>query len=252
MHKIFAKTIFLGKNVVFLPHCHSTNEVAKELAKSGKLKNGSLVWADYQEKGKGQQGNVWLSETGKNLLFTLLLKPEDMKPTEQFQLNMAVSVGLQAAVKQWLPSEKIEIKWPNDLYVNDQKAAGILIETNITSSRIETVFCGIGLNVNQLHFALPTATSLAIEKQSVLNRDEVLESVLIHLEKALELLAYQPQQLLAVYEKNMRWKGEEHQFQVGERLRNGTLLGVSSDGKLRVRFGEGEEKFNFKEIVFVA
>ena len=71
MYKFFAKTLFLGKNVVFLPHCHSTNEVTKTMAKSGTLSNGSIVITDFQENGRGQQGNVWLSEKAKNLLHAL-------------------------------------------------------------------------------------------------------------------------------------------------------------------------------------
>ncbi len=249
MHKFFAKTLFLGKNVVFLPQCHSTNELAKELAKKGQLPDGGIVWSDFQSKGKGQQGNVWLSEPGKNLLFTIYLKPDNLKVKDQFNLTRLISVAIAEVLADGLPGP-VEIKWPNDIYVNDQKIAGILIETIISGNRIDEVFCGVGLNVNQSHFPLPTATSCSIIAEREFDRFGLLEQILKTVEKYYEGL-FTGEQLKSKYLDNLRWLGEEHVYEAdGERF-NAVLGGVNEIGKVRLIVFDEPRYFDIKEVRFI-
>ena len=236
--------------MIFLPQCHSTNEVAKELCKNSKLSDGSTIWTDYQEKGKGQQGNVWLSERAKNLLFTVLLKLDNFPANSQFKITMLLSVALQSALQSLIPTKKVEIKWPNDIYCNDKKMAGILIETNISGQNIEDVFCGIGLNVNQSFFQLPTATSLKMELNNEHDRTEVLEAILLSIERFYEGL-FHGTQLEKEYLKNLRWLNEAHKFRIDGQIKKGTISGVTKTGKLSISLEKESFYFDLKEIEFL-
>lgn len=251
MHKIFAKTLFLGKSVVYLPHCHSTNDVARTLDKSGTLKEGTVVMTDYQEKGKGQQGNVWVSEDGKNLLFTLILKPETWPATRQFYLNALISLALLKTVRSFLKDAKVEIKWPNDIYTNDRKLAGILIETTIKGADLESVYCGIGLNINQLHFSLPTATSMQLIAGHSFDRDDVLQQFLLTLEQDYPLQEAKRSALFTQYQQQLRWRNEPHTFHMNNVEKRGAIQGVDEAGRLVILTEEGLQTFGMKEIRFL-
>lgn len=251
MYKFFAKTLFTGKNVVFLPHCHSTNELAKSMAKSNGLSNGSIVITDFQENGRGQQGNVWVSEKGKNLLFTIILKPADFTANRQYLLNVMSAVAIHKTLVKLLPSAEIAIKWPNDIYVNDLKIAGILIETTISAGRLETVFCGIGLNVNQGHFSLNTATSMLLEGHKTFDRDSVLEELLLEIEDGLAKLADQPNMLLEYYHEHLFGKDQMRHFLIDGAETEGIIQGIDEQGKLIVEIGTELRHFAMKEISFL-
>ena len=246
MHKIFAKTLFLGKNVVFLPQCRSTNGEAKAM----NLSHGSVVWTDYQENGKGQQGNVWLSEQGKNLLFTIYLKPDFLAPNDQYLLNLVSSLAIHKVMTTNLPLAKVEIKWPNDIYVNDQKIAGILTEAVISKGTLEHVYSGIGLNVNQTHFNLPTATSMFQQVSSVFDRTDILEMLLLEFEFYYEKMKHDLHGLRNEYEKLLMWRDEIRNFEIGNERTSGILKGIDNNGRLIVKFGSGVQSFDVKEIVF--
>lgn len=249
MHKIFAKTLFLGKNVVFLPHCHSTNDLARQLTSEKKTKDGTVVWTDFQEKGRGQRGNVWNSEPGKNLLFTIFLRPENFKTSEQFRLNMLVSVALSDVLSKYI-DHRVEVKWPNDIYVNDRKVAGILIETTSSSSWIEDVYIGIGLNVNQSYFPLPTATSMKLEVHREFDRTEVLEQILLTIEKYHDGL-FLKDFLKTRYLESLRWLNQERKFLINDNIEKGTITGIGAFGKLQVRVNGSLCLFDLKEIQFL-
>ena len=126
MYKILAKLPFETNHVHYLPSCHSTNEVAQDLLQSG-AKEGTIVITDNQIAGKGQRGNVWVSEPNQNLTFSLILHPHFLIPNEQFLITIAVSLALKEVLEEFLPGE-VKIKWPNDIYYRGSKLAGLLIE----------------------------------------------------------------------------------------------------------------------------
>ena len=130
----------------------STNQYLQNLLDEGCDVVDNVVVADFQTSGKGQGKNVWESETGKNLLFSVALDMSFLKAEEQFLLTQMISVAMINVLEKYLPKENLFVKWPNDIYFNDRKIAGVLIKNEIKGMMLGTSIIGIGLNVNQTAF----------------------------------------------------------------------------------------------------
>lgn len=153
----------------------STNNIAKSL--SPQAGEAILITADYQTAGRGQRGNTWEAMPGKNLLFSLVLKPGSLSASEQFVICELISVALSHALSAY--TEDIRIKWPNDIYFRDQKLGGILIEHDLCGTELSRTIIGIGLNVNQPHFEsdAPNPVSLVQILGHELDREELLQAI---------------------------------------------------------------------------
>ncbi len=114
--------------------------------------HGTAVMARVQTAGRGQRGNSWEAEPGMNITLSLLLRPEGLEPARQFIISQAVSLAIVEMLDNFIGADAVSIKWPNDIYVNDSKIAGILIENVISGSAISRSIVGVGLNVNQTEF----------------------------------------------------------------------------------------------------
>ena len=114
--------------------------------------HGTAVMARVQTAGRGQRGNSWEAEPGMNITLSLLLRPEGIEPARQFIISQAVSLAIVEMLDSFIEADTVSIKWPNDIYVNDSKIAGILIENVISGSAISRSIVGVGLNVNQTEF----------------------------------------------------------------------------------------------------
>lgn len=252
MHKFFAKTVFLGKNIINLTECHSTNDLLLLYAKEGKATHGTIVVSDHQTEGRGQRGNVWESQEGKNLLFSLLLKPK-IEVRQQYFINLITSLSLLRAVEKLSPElKKLEIKWPNDLYINDKKFVGILIESSISGKSIENMVVGMGINLNQLKFEYPGATSILVEGGKV-DKWQLLEIFCIELERALSGLGNDNHQIIIKqYHEKLRWRGEKRVFQEmnGNRF-IGIIIGIDQAGNLMIQSNEIIRSFRVKEVKFI-
>jgi BirA family biotin operon repressor/biotin-[acetyl-CoA-carboxylase] ligase len=150
--------LLIGKVLHYFNSIDSTNEVAKNMLSKSKPSSGTAIIADFQTKGKGQQTNIWESDAGKNLLCSIIII-QDIPVDDYFYLNKIVSISIVEALDKFLPDDTIEIKWPNDILVNQKKIAGILIENSINNSLIQNSIIGMGINLNQIDFNCPTATS---------------------------------------------------------------------------------------------
>ena len=252
MHKFFAKTLFLGKKLVFLPQCHSTNDELSHLAKNPRETEGTVVYTDHQLKGKGQRGHSWEAESQKNLLFSLLLRPKWKSILNQFYLNLVAGLSIHDCLLEYIGVESL-LKWPNDVYVGDQKIAGILIETNLKGHSVESAIVGIGLNVNQSGFNLPTATSLQIETGKTFDQEDLLEELLVRFEKwYLKLKAGDHQTLLRHYYDKLMWKGELRTFENGGETFDGKITGIDEAGRLLIDKQNGMiQSFGIKEVRFI-
>ncbi len=124
-----------------------------------------VVVADYQTAGKGCGTNTWESERGKNLTFSMLIHPKGIPANQQFHITEIVSVALCKMLQSYIYN-KVEIKWPNDIYVDDKKICGILIENRLQRTDIKDCIIGIGLNVNQTVFKsdAPNPVSIRVRK----------------------------------------------------------------------------------------
>jgi BirA family biotin operon repressor/biotin-[acetyl-CoA-carboxylase] ligase len=147
-------------NIVELAETDSTNNWLHDKFTAEMAESGTVVRCDYQNRGRGQRGNRWLSEPSSNLLFSCLVEPKQLLASNQFVLLEAVALS----VCDWAESHQIQsvIKWPNDIYVGEKKLAGILIENMLQGEFITASIAGIGLNLNQTEFSdeLPNPVSL--------------------------------------------------------------------------------------------
>ena len=155
----------------------STNSYLQNLLDKGEDVADNVVVTDFQTSGKGQGKNVWQSEDGKNLLFSIALDMSFLKAEDQFLLTQMVSVAMINVLKNYLPEENLFIKWPNDIYFNNKKIAGILIKNEIKGIMLGTSIIGIGLNVNQTTFDenLPNPISMKM----ITGKDYDLEEILL-------------------------------------------------------------------------
>ena len=253
MHKIFAKTEFLGKNVISLPDCHSTNDLLMDYAKLGQAREGTIVMSDYQSVGKGQRGNQWESQRGENLLFSLLLEPQFIEPKDQFYLSFGMALATVKAIESLAgDQQRLQVKWPNDIYFNDKKLAGILLESSLLGSKIDFLVIGMGLNVRQKSFDHQGATSLHREDLT-LDKYQLLEEILIQFECIITLLKQNLfEEIIEGYYSKLRWMGENHKFMVGNLEISGVIIGIDERGRLRVLSDSEEYKYDIKEIKFLS
>lgn len=127
----------------------STNDILRAYP-TPSAKAMTIVVADFQTAGRGQAGNVWESERGKNMLFSILTHPEGVAVADQYVLSMAGALALKAVLDTY--TDAITLKWPNDIYWRDRKISGTLIETTVKGNTLERCIFGIGLNINQREF----------------------------------------------------------------------------------------------------
>lgn len=252
MYKILANTIFLGKVVHFLPECHSTNDTALSWIKEKKVMEGTIVICGSQIKGKGQRGNVWHSEPGKNLTFSMVLKPNFLDISEQFLLNIAISNGIRKFLQEYIPT--LKIKWPNDLVVPGfGKIGGILIENTISKEGWENAVVGIGLNVNQIDFTIPGATSLASVTGSQFDLQELFRLLILHLEQGyIGLKKGKIKENRAEYLHHLFLKDQLSKFSSEGKEFAGTITGITEFGRLEIILQSGQNvSYDLKEISFL-
>jgi BirA family transcriptional regulator, biotin operon repressor / biotin---[acetyl-CoA-carboxylase] ligase len=252
LYKIPANTLFMGQQLVFMPECHSTNPELQRLIQEKGSTEGLVVITNNQTAGRGQRGNTWESEPGKNLTFSIGLHPVFLSAKDQFHLNIAISLGLFDCLCQLLPSSEVKIKWPNDCMVDGKKICGVLIENQIVGLTIEQSVIGIGLNVNQLHFTTSRATSMALASKREFTLHDILETLLGTLEKRyLQLRAGKLSTLKMDYLEAMFRRGEEHPFKTENRNFKGVIVGINESGKLAVQVRDSLEFFDMKQIQFI-
>ena len=251
MYKILASTLFLGKELIYMPTCHSTNDIAQELVSKYDKSEGIIVITDEQTKGRGQRGNAWLSNKGENLTFSIVLKPTFLKASRQFYLNMISSLAVADALNMIMEKDSALVKWPNDILINRMKLCGILIENTISGSRINNSIVGIGLNVNQQSFQTDNATSLRNVEESQWAISAVLEKVVLCLEGYYLLLKTGNYALIKekycqqLYGFDYPVKlFSEHEF-------FGQITDISEEGRLTVVEDRVKHVFDFKEVSFV-
>ena len=216
--------------------------------------DGTVIMAENQYAGRGQQHKSWYAEPGKNLTFSILLKPDFLPIGSQFDLTRATSLGVFDALAP-LTGEKLKIKWPNDIYYDDFKLGGILIENIIQGDKIKDSIIGIGLNINQEKFPdwLPNAISL----KQILHQDYDLQTLLSDICGKIETyyMKLKAGELLFVrnaYLSRLYWRNENKNFKTVNGLFTGAIKTVSMSGKLLIENNNGEElEFSFKEIEFL-
>ncbi|NHA07761.1 biotin--[acetyl-CoA-carboxylase] ligase [Mucilaginibacter sp. HC2] len=246
--------LFVGQNLVTIQQVDSTNTFLKTLLSNSKpLPEGTVIMAESQYAGRGQQQNKWHSEPGKNLTFSILLTPEFLAVTDQFDLNRVVSLGVYDALHPYL-GDDLKIKWPNDIYYGDRKLGGILIETHVQGVHIKDAIIGIGLNINQESFE--SGAGNAISLKQILHRDYDLKTILSeicgHIEAYyLNLRAGKFLFVRNTYLSRLYWLNEVKPFRSNEGIFDGVIKNVKENGMLVVENNNGQQEFSLKQIEFL-
>jgi len=246
------KRLFIGEKRINLLEIDSTNAYLKELiSMSDREIEGLVVVTKNQLKGRGQQGNNWESENGKNLTFSVYLKP-NLLAQNQFVISKVISLGIIDFLMD-LGLKKLSIKWPNDIYCGSNKISGILIENALKGNKIYNTLAGIGLNVNQINFySENNPTSIIKELGKEQDLDELLNQLLFFIEKRYVSLKSGKEKFINNnYLDFLLGINETLNFKVDNEIVKGEIKGVSSIGKLQVKINNQMSEFDLKEIEFL-
>jgi BirA family biotin operon repressor/biotin-[acetyl-CoA-carboxylase] ligase len=235
-------TRVIGREIHVFQETTSTNDVAARLAR-GEAREGAVVFAESQSKGRGRMGRVWLSPAGKGLWFTVLLRP-NIAPAGATQLTIAAATALARAIT--LQTGIVpDIKWPNDILIRGRKVAGILTEMSAELDHLKDLLLGIGMDVNLETEDFPaalrqTATSLAIETGAKVNRSELAVAILRELDRDYDLINKGHFEVLAEqWQERCSTLGREVSIRVGDRVIRGQAESLDDDGALLVRGAHG-------------
>jgi BirA family transcriptional regulator, biotin operon repressor / biotin---[acetyl-CoA-carboxylase] ligase len=245
--------MIIGSNIIFSENLPSTNVYAAGILKEQNVKEGTIFQTNFQSAGRGQAGNGWESEDGKNLLISIILFPTMINPADQFIISMAVSLGICDFLQRHITT--CSIKWPNDIYVSNDKIAGILIENSVMGEVIENCVAGIGLNINQTVFKsdAPNPVSLKL----LTGKDSILSDSLIQLASDLDkrykqLLSEQYDRIRGEYISKLYRLNEWNSFRDKNGLFEGKIVSVRDNGILEVESKSRKQtEYSFKEIEFI-
>ena len=238
---------------IYLRKSASTNEYASVWTSNNNPKTNICVYTYNQTDGRGQIGRFWYSGVDKNLAMTLLLTDLHIDIKEQFLLNKTISLAVYEAISAHIENAQVCIKWPNDIYIDNKKAAGILVQNQIRKGKIHQTIIGIGLNVNENAFPEDIPNPISIfestgKKQSLFKiKNELLNKVLQHLNQ----MPFAKVEIEKRYDKQLFRKGIKSQFEIEGINTEGTILGVSNQGKLIINIEESEKHFAFRELNFI-
>ena len=229
----------------------STNTYTKELLAAGvELPDVTVLNADFQSGGRGQRGNHWESERGKNLTFSIVCHPSWVAAHHQFVLSQTIAVALCQALSEYV--DGVRVKWPNYIYWNDRKLCGILIECNLVGSAVADCIIGVGLNVNQVAFVsdAPNPVSLAQIVGMTLNREVLLHAVVQRFMSLYDSLQHDgAAKITAEYMQMLYRRSGMHPY----RNRDGIefmaeTVGVEPTGHLLLRHADGGvRQYEFKD-----
>lgn len=236
----------IGTKIIHLSSVDSTNNYIAKRILVDNLPSGTVILADEQTNGRGQRGKIWQSESGNNLTFSIYLSNVNLSVDRQFDLNIWVSVALCRALTKigLTPS----IKWPNDIYIESNKIAGILIENSLSNTGIKHSIVGIGLNINQVNFDCINATSLKIELGEWRNVQEVLFQIIEQFNHAdmNEIKGLKQEYLNQLYLLN-----ECAKFEDKDGPFDGQIIGVTESGKLQVEKNGFVKDYYLQEISLI-
>ncbi len=245
------ETLFIGKNSFAFEQLDSTNDWLLNRCREPSFTEGLVVRAIDQRKGKGQRGALWLSEPDKSLCFSILLKPKFLSVSQNFQLSICVSLAVYDCLSDL--RQGFSIKWPNDIYFDNKKVAGILIENQFRKSNYQIAVVGIGLNVNQSEFTdIPNAISL----KQILGVELTIESVLERLcetieARYLELRSGKHLKQKSDYLSQMFRFDEWARYKIGEEVLLAKIVDILPSGRLCLNFENGSTNdYDIKEVTF--
>ena len=260
---------------MYIDETDSTNSLMQRLLRGEEQEYAAclkadvpLIYTTYQTAGRGQTGNGWESERGKNLLLSYLLREPEVNISEMFLLNVIAAVVAHRTIAEWLSFEQrpmLSIKWPNDIYIGNRKIAGILVENSLSGTKIQHSIAGIGINVNQEQWVSGAPNPVSIKQLTGVKAD--IDAIVKRFKHKLETtLSWEPAQLrnyyrVHLYRRDGYWPfverevstqptmnataGVEGQFmaRIKEILPTGEIVLIDQQGNQR--------KYHFKQVRYV-
>lgn len=249
------KPLIIANNQIFLNEVDSTNTYLFDLVSKNKPLEGLVVYTDYQSQGRGQIGSNWESSKGQNILTSILLRPNFIAFADVFMLNIIISLGVRAILEDALGREDgIKIKWPNDIYVDGKKICGILIQNIFSGTNTMDTVVGIGLNINQINFQTPNATSIHKILKKQVDIDVIRMGLYYYIEQYYNILKIKKDRHLhAQYESYLYQKDIVRRYQdtQTEEVFQGIILGVENNGQLIVQKNDAIKRYSFKEVKYL-
>ena len=239
-------------HIIKLQETRSTNTYLDSIDTECPQQEGCVVTTHTQSAGRGQRGNSWEAEPGKNLTFSYLLRPEGVAPQEQFILSQAVSLAVVDVLSRY--AQGFSVKWPNDIYYHDSKIAGILIEHNLSGMSISRTIVGIGLNINQQQFISDAPNPISL--QQITGREYDLDAMLAEVLEATTIRYAQcvgdRKQLQLDYAAALYRKDGFYPYRDAQGEFMATIREVQPDGYLVLCDTEGRvRQYAFKEVAFI-
>ena len=228
-----------GRSLTVKDSTASTMDDASSAAAEG-ARDGHVVLADQQPRGRGAHGRQWVSPPSSDLYFSVVARPP-LEPSSTALVTLAAGLGVREAVASFLPGRTVQVKWPNDIWIERRKCAGILVESRTIGMRIDSVIIGVGLNVNRMQWPPEldgAATSLRAEApaKEPLDRAEVLAALLSHMERWVDRFARDGAAgVVDALRPSLALLGERIRWEDGE----GIFEGIDRDGAARVRTPAG-------------
>ena len=229
---------------------NSTNDYSTQLVAKSNPIEGTVISTYNQLSGNGQIGRKWFSDVNNNITCSIILTPNFLSIDKVFYLNIILSLAVHSLVTN-ISFKEFKIKWPNDIYFENDKIAGLLIQQIIQGKSLNTTIMGVGLNVNQVIFPpdLPNPTSLFLINQQEYDLDKLLTEFLNELGIFYERLKNREFiNLKKEYLNNLYGRGELHQFQSKEQVFEGEILGIDKNGRLSINKNGKVENFELNDI----
>lgn len=245
------ETETIGRNFLYFTEIDSTNAILMD--KTSKNLNGTVVFAEKQNAGKGRFNNTWESAKGQNLTFSILLNIDKHLKDKLNILNLGTAQVLAATIEN-LFQLQVEVKWPNDILIKRKKAAGILFETVSLGANIKRAAIGIGLNVNQTQFQGEfnyPPTSLKLELNQEIAREKILAEFLNNFEEFLWKVKSKPQAVIQSWREKCDMIGEKICLNQDGKMKYGVFDDIDENGQLLLRTEKGIEVINYGNVTVV-
>ena len=242
----------IGKPFIILSSVDSTNNHAMGLIREGKAASGMAIFALEQTNGKGQRGKTWQSNSGENIMLTIVLDGKAFSLLEQFPFSAAVALGCYDFFSKYA-GEETSIKWPNDIFWRDRKAGGILIENIIHHGNWEWCVIGMGININQVNFSDIENKTVSIKQITGQHFDPIESSkeLLACIYKRIaSLKSYGADTTINEYNRYLYKKGQLNKFKRGQKVFEAEVQKVNLQGELQISH-DFAESIRHGELVWI-
>ena len=239
--------------LIHISETNSTNNYLQSLCSKQKVEELTVVVADFQTSGRGQRGNSWESDSGKNLLFSIVIFPEFLEARRQFLISQIISLAIKEELDTY--TTDISIKWPNDIYWKEKKICGMLIENDLMGRNISQSIAGIGININQetFHSFAPNPVSLRQITGKEFDLFEILKNIILRIQSYYSLLKKgNTESIVCQYEMSLFRKEGMHRFKDANGEFLARIIRVEPEGRLILE----DEMLNkrgymFKEVEYL-